>query len=117
MRHNCAVIRRWGKAGVAKVRGLGTKMHKLGRKLTARRQIRRANKSLRRQLKVRFLLQPLLPATQTFYTASKRHWERQRPSKAPLSSLIIRRFTTLCQNVHTQTVLLPLNRRNVAWLP
>ena len=47
------IARRWGKAGVAKVRGLGTSAHTLGRKLTARRQIRRANKSLRRQLKVR----------------------------------------------------------------
>ena len=45
-------MRRWGKAGVAKARGLGTKLRKMGRKLTARRQIRRANKSLRRQLKV-----------------------------------------------------------------
>ncbi len=46
------MVCRWGKAGVAKARGLGTKLRKMGRKLTARRQIRRANKSLRRQLKV-----------------------------------------------------------------
>ena len=38
---------------MAKVRSLGTGAHKLGRKLTARRQIRRANKSLRKQLKAK----------------------------------------------------------------
>jgi hypothetical protein len=38
---------------MAKVQSLGTGTHKLGRKLTARRQIRRANKSLRKQLKAK----------------------------------------------------------------